>query len=154
MLEPVLRLLHNYVSDPRFGELVCDLAGIVIGMDIRVRESWSPLTPRFRYVLSSDRPIAADRYPFPKTAHKTQSRVEVPKGIGAVTRSSGDGDGYVYTAASLKRSSFASYFVHVKFNSLHANSFFPTLVCAATDEVFPIINTFIMSQKHVADIAL
>jgi len=32
MLEPVLHLLLNYVSDPRFGELVCDLAGVVIGM--------------------------------------------------------------------------------------------------------------------------
>jgi len=32
MLEPVLRLLLIYVADPRFGELVCDLAGIVIGM--------------------------------------------------------------------------------------------------------------------------
>jgi U3 small nucleolar RNA-associated protein 15 len=32
MLEPVLRLLLAYVADPRFGELACDLAGIVIGM--------------------------------------------------------------------------------------------------------------------------
>ena len=32
MLEPVLQLLLKYVSDPRFGELVCDLAGIVTGM--------------------------------------------------------------------------------------------------------------------------
>ena len=31
MLEPVLHLLLTYVSDPRFGELACDLAGIVIG---------------------------------------------------------------------------------------------------------------------------
>ena len=32
MLEPVLHLFLTYVSDPRFGELVCDLAGIVIGI--------------------------------------------------------------------------------------------------------------------------
>ena len=31
MLEPILHLLLIYVSDPRFGELACDLAGIVIG---------------------------------------------------------------------------------------------------------------------------
>lgn len=31
LLEPILRLLLKYVSDPRFGEMVCDVAGIVIG---------------------------------------------------------------------------------------------------------------------------
>ncbi|GLB33858.1 putative WD40 repeat-like protein [Lyophyllum shimeji] len=32
LLEPVLRLLLKYVTDPRFGEMVCDVAGIVIDM--------------------------------------------------------------------------------------------------------------------------
>ncbi|KAF8076447.1 Trp-Asp repeat-containing protein [Lyophyllum atratum] len=32
LLEPVLRLLVKYVADPRFGEMVCDIAGIVIDM--------------------------------------------------------------------------------------------------------------------------
>jgi len=32
LLEPVLRLLVKYVTDPRFGEMVCDVAGIVIEM--------------------------------------------------------------------------------------------------------------------------
>ncbi|KAJ7771415.1 WD40 repeat-like protein [Mycena maculata] len=32
LLEPVLRLLVKYVTDPRFGEMVCDIAGIVIEM--------------------------------------------------------------------------------------------------------------------------
>ena len=32
LLEPILRLLLKYVSDPRFGEMVCDVASIVIGM--------------------------------------------------------------------------------------------------------------------------
>ncbi|KAG5649020.1 hypothetical protein DXG03_000369 [Asterophora parasitica] len=32
LLEPVLRLLVKYVTDPRFGEMVCDVAGIVIDM--------------------------------------------------------------------------------------------------------------------------
>ncbi|KAH9938157.1 WD40 repeat-like protein [Fomitopsis serialis] len=32
LLEPVLRLLMKYVSDPRFGEMVCDVAGLVIDM--------------------------------------------------------------------------------------------------------------------------
>lgn len=31
LLEPILRLLLKYVTDPRFGEMVCDVAGIVIG---------------------------------------------------------------------------------------------------------------------------
>jgi hypothetical protein len=59
MLEPVLRLLLNYVSDPRFGELVCDLAGIVIGMGIKfviLDYAYAP----FRLVLPGDRPIAPD----------------------------------------------------------------------------------------------
>ena len=30
-MEPVLRLLVKYVTDPRFGEMVCDIAGMVIG---------------------------------------------------------------------------------------------------------------------------
>ncbi|KAG6816921.1 hypothetical protein H0H87_001623 [Tephrocybe sp. NHM501043] len=32
LLEPVLRLLLKYVTDPRFGEMVCDIAAIVIEM--------------------------------------------------------------------------------------------------------------------------
>src|SRR5882762_9048726 len=31
LLEPVLRLLLKHVADPRFGEMVCDVAGVVIG---------------------------------------------------------------------------------------------------------------------------
>jgi len=32
LLEPVLRLLVKHVTDPRFGEMVCDIAGMVIQM--------------------------------------------------------------------------------------------------------------------------
>ena len=32
LLEPVLRLLLKYVTDPRFGEMVCDVASVVIGV--------------------------------------------------------------------------------------------------------------------------
>ena len=32
LLEPVLALLVKYVHDPRFGELVCDVGSLVIGM--------------------------------------------------------------------------------------------------------------------------
>jgi U3 small nucleolar RNA-associated protein 15 len=32
LLEPVLRLLVKYVTDPRFGQLVCDIAVLVIDM--------------------------------------------------------------------------------------------------------------------------
>jgi U3 small nucleolar RNA-associated protein 15 len=31
LLEPILRLLLKHVTDPRFGEMVCDVAGIIIG---------------------------------------------------------------------------------------------------------------------------
>lgn len=31
LLEPVLRLLLKHVTDPRFGELVCDVARVLIG---------------------------------------------------------------------------------------------------------------------------
>jgi len=113
MLEPVLRLLLNYVSDPRFGELVCDLAGIITGMCIEFVNR-DHAYASFRHVLPSDRPVAADRYPFSKTSHETQGRVEVPKRIGAVTRSSRDGDGHLYTATVLNHALFVSYFVHVR----------------------------------------
>ncbi|CAK5275628.1 unnamed protein product [Mycena citricolor] len=36
LLEPILRLLIKHVTDPRFGELVCDISGIVIDMYIPV----------------------------------------------------------------------------------------------------------------------
>ncbi|KAF8897576.1 WD40-repeat-containing domain protein [Infundibulicybe gibba] len=32
LLEPILRLLVKHITDPRFGELACDVAGIVIDM--------------------------------------------------------------------------------------------------------------------------
>jgi U3 small nucleolar RNA-associated protein 15 len=31
LLEPVLLLLVKYVTDPRFGEMVCDISRLVIG---------------------------------------------------------------------------------------------------------------------------
>ncbi len=31
LLEPVLRLLLKHVADPRFGQMVCDIASLVIG---------------------------------------------------------------------------------------------------------------------------
>ena len=34
LLEPILRLLLKYVADPRFGAMVADIAGVVIGEKI------------------------------------------------------------------------------------------------------------------------
>jgi U3 small nucleolar RNA-associated protein 15 len=31
LLEPILRLLLKHVTDHRFGEMVCDVAGMIIG---------------------------------------------------------------------------------------------------------------------------
>ena len=36
LLEPILRLLLKYVTDPRFGELVCDVARLLIGEFISI----------------------------------------------------------------------------------------------------------------------
>lgn len=36
LLEPVLRLLIKHVTDPRFGEIVCDVAGLVIGKFLQI----------------------------------------------------------------------------------------------------------------------
>jgi len=36
LLEPILRLLVKYVTDPRFGELVCDVARLLIGESIYI----------------------------------------------------------------------------------------------------------------------
>ena len=46
LLEPVLALLVKYVHDPRFGELVCDVGSLVIGMPrprafFRTTEPWN-----------------------------------------------------------------------------------------------------------------
>lgn len=35
LLEPVIRLLLKHVTDPRFGGMVCDVAGVVIGQSSR-----------------------------------------------------------------------------------------------------------------------
>jgi U3 small nucleolar RNA-associated protein 15 len=40
LLEPVLALLIKYVNDPRFGETVCDVGSLVLGM-------CNPHYPRF-----------------------------------------------------------------------------------------------------------
>ena len=40
LLEPILRLLVKYVTDPRFGEMVCEISGVVIGT---YRRSWADL---------------------------------------------------------------------------------------------------------------
>ena len=40
LLEPVLRLLLKHITDPRFGEMVCDVAGVVIGKFSHCGWSW------------------------------------------------------------------------------------------------------------------
>lgn len=43
LLEPILNLLVKYVSDPRFGEMACDVASIVIGKNafLSIRSNWN-----------------------------------------------------------------------------------------------------------------
>jgi U3 small nucleolar RNA-associated protein 15 len=47
LLEPVLRLLVKYVSDPRFGEMVCDVAKVIIGKSSIQRSNIPFLTYHF-----------------------------------------------------------------------------------------------------------
>ena len=52
LLEPILRLLLKYVSDPRFGEMVCDVASIVIGT-FKVIDG-NPSLANFSVMLSAE----------------------------------------------------------------------------------------------------
>lgn len=51
LLEPILSLLVKYVSDPRFGELACDVAIVLLGMfntlmfcrSLNNQHAWNPI---------------------------------------------------------------------------------------------------------------
>ena len=56
LLEPILRLLLKYVADPRFGVMVADIAGVVIGeICLSPDPSELILFLCFRYVQASYR---------------------------------------------------------------------------------------------------
>lgn len=54
LLEPILRLLVKYVTDPRFGEMVCDISGVVIGtysIVIQVKLEAEPIIEMYNPIL-------------------------------------------------------------------------------------------------------
>jgi U3 small nucleolar RNA-associated protein 15 len=56
LLEPILRLLLKYVTDPRFGNMACDVAALVIGMSpfitsITTVTLWNSLADMYAPVL-------------------------------------------------------------------------------------------------------
>lgn len=71
LLEPVLNLLVRHVSDPRFGEMACDVATVVIGMCFHLvaKISRRQFVLR-RYVRISTGSIPIDRRPLWPTAQK------------------------------------------------------------------------------------
>jgi UTP15 C terminal len=86
LLEPVLNLLIKHLSDPRFGEMVCDIASIVIG-----QSPFRPLRPlltiHHRHVLIRSGAITYHRRTFYATPEKARGRAEVSKGGGQTKRS-------------------------------------------------------------------
>lgn len=46
LLEPILSMLVRHISDPRFGEMACDVAAIVIGISLSlafgIHQTYSP----------------------------------------------------------------------------------------------------------------
>lgn len=79
LLEPILRLLLKYVTDPRFGEMVCDVAGIVIGRFF-IRQMILMLTQLSRYVWPRTRAISTHRYVVPSASEEGRSRAPPPAG--------------------------------------------------------------------------
>ena len=69
LLEPILQMLLKHVIDPRFGEMVCDVAGVVIGK--LTRRLVSPaddsklMTSCDRYVHSRFGSITTNRFALP-----------------------------------------------------------------------------------------
>jgi len=89
LLEPVLALLVKYVHDPRFGELVCDVGSLVIGMSFS-RVFAALLNPRtFRDVLASTRAVPVDRLMVHPSAKEDFPRDQVPTGTDEDKRRAG-----------------------------------------------------------------
>jgi hypothetical protein len=98
LLEPILHLLLKHVADPRFGQLVCELAGTVISMCacmVLARYAHGS----FRYVHSSTRPVTAHRQPLLSPEEESIHRACIPtrtiKGSRRVRYDHGSG-GIIY----------------------------------------------------------
>lgn len=81
LLEPILRLLLKYVTDPRFGGLACDVAGLIIGTSSSSTTSVTTvaLYALYRDVYPRSSPVPYHRFPLPTPAEKTCSRVAASK---------------------------------------------------------------------------
>lgn len=85
LLEPVLRLLVKHVTDPRFGELVCDVATIVIGTHLLIF-SGSFTSVRHRYVQPSRGPISSYRCSVSEAEKESNGRNKISERAGASER--------------------------------------------------------------------
>jgi len=75
-----LALLVKYVHDPRFGELVCDVGSLVIGMSYS-RGLIPPLNPGInRDVLAGTRTIPTDRLVVHSPEKEDLPRNQIPTG--------------------------------------------------------------------------
>ena len=86
LLEPVLRLLLKHVADPRFGQMACDVAALVIGTSRETRSLFAmKLNSLFRDVHASTGPVSAHRYPLPPITKESHRGAEVSAGTDQST---------------------------------------------------------------------
>ena len=83
LLEPVLRLLVKHVTDPRFGEMVCDISILLIGElplscvgAIMMEKMHCP-----RYVCPRSGSVPPHRYTIPSPAEESSCRDSLPERV-------------------------------------------------------------------------
>ncbi len=77
----MLRLLVKYVTDPRFGEMACDVASMVIGTAIFFPRLTKYLSCTCRDVRLRYRTITSDRFFIPAIAEESLDGTAISKGI-------------------------------------------------------------------------
>ena len=82
LLEPILRLLVKYVTDPRFGDLAMSVSTIVIGKS-SPQSSFrfiADIRTLYRHVYSCAWPVTIDRRSVRSVTQKSRRGTSVPKG--------------------------------------------------------------------------
>lgn len=78
MLQPILRLLSQYVADPTFGELACDVALLVIGKSSNFDSEAARSSQFFRDVLVGIGPVTLSRLAPFSTTNKSWRGINFP----------------------------------------------------------------------------
>jgi len=86
-LEPILSFLIRHVTDPRFGEIASEVAGVIIGKF--VQHDSAGVFAEARSVHASFRPNALNRRIARKDTNKSRARTGFPKGADEAARSTG-----------------------------------------------------------------